>query len=1040
MKFFNYRLAKYFKKITLFTSFGLLIPQIVFAVNPLINILGDLILRVVMIPFYFALQLEVFILPLVASYNKFGSEAGVIIGWVALRDLVNMFFILILLVIAFATIINVSSYGYRQLLSRMIIVAILINFSRTIVGFAIDITQVIMLTFVFAISDVAAGNIMVSLGLHKITSSGNSLDLGNYIVALILGGVMLAIAVVVIGVIIIMLTMRIVHLWIAMVLSPVAFFAFIFPSAKKFYVKWSQDLGKNLISGPILAFFLWLAFTITGRGDIADSFNNTQENDAIVQEAPAIDAPSEALSVNNVINYVIAISLLVGGLQMAAASGAAGASFASKGMGMVQKGAGYMGRNYALAPASRLGAFASRGLIKSDGSARGQKLFGKIGWNNVPFWGGRVQRTAMRMQGYDADRIQKKKEDDQRGIKDTHRIEYAKSRSTISSLEPGQKLENWAASRDRIKRSLGKVGVGVVKGALPLYSSVSSIGGNADHDTVLAQTLVDRGEVENADQASWVNKQLAKVGDQTRQDKHNLQWGNEVSEEDALRYVDDLHHNLFKNLKSESILDKAGNSFGGIKNLFKAFRSDEYADGIGTANSLLGKVASRQLRVKLAQASAQEDVDDELEDHKFMSTVDEDGQRVAQFTNKDQIALDSNNGYIKQLTFESGLYPQMAVPRANRVVSDINKAITSGEIGLPKDFYKHLRQSVGESDEQFTERKERVKAQALEETRAYEAIPKDKRTAKDREKLYRNRRLMAGYFTDDEANNNLASIDTREQSLESAYKNKKISKETYKRNKAEISEQRRNILSSPLKLIDVEDEESVLKVALEDKLGSAPEITVDKSDSRYEEQRQRVADYEKQKGEIAKEIRDGFKSIDGGADAKRLEELPALIANASSISEKRKFERERDTLFKAQSSRRRDISGIQIDSGRDYAAGAMVREVSDGMDYSRLHEMDISKGENRELFKDFARHATQDQQRHILQEGTPEQIRLFAETLARTGKKVNKIIMDNLEPAFKKELATLVVVQNAIKDGMDREAARAHVASKSPKDIIDSIK
>ena len=668
---FNYRLAKYFKRITLFSSVGLLLPQIVFAVPSWVTLLGDAVFRFFLAPFYFALELEVFLLPLVASYNNFVNEAGVIVGWVALRDLVNMFFILIILVIAFATIINVSSYGYRQLLSRLIIVAILINFSRTIVGFVIDMAQVVMLTFVFAIRDVAAGNIMVSLGLHKITEAGTNLDTGTYIIALILGAAMLAIAVVVVGVIIVMLTMRIVHLWIALVLSPVAFFAFIFPSAKKFYVKWSQDLGKNLISGPILAFFLWLAFTITGRGDISASFGQEQNQtsyirSAYAQEIPDINAPSNALSVSNVLNYLVAVALLVGGVQMAAASGAAGASFAGKGMGYIQKGAGYVGRRYAIAPASRLGTAVSRGIVRTeDGSAKGRtfRFLGKdVGWHNIPFYGGRVQRLAQKMQGYDTARLKRDKEADQKYIKDTHATEFQKSQATLPPFDEGQKIRNWAASDSKLKRVAGKTLQGAIRGALPAYSILSSMGGgNFDKDALTAENMLKRGDIKTYEQALWATKQFRRTGNLEAMDQVQPTWLTYESEKEAADSIERVGFDRMMNgMKESGFYDKEKDDYrDGAKKWLIAAGRHEDVDPNQLANKII-RQNDKYTRGYMGDVQKSHDIRNELRDELYngpeLLNKNKDGK--VEFDKKNIFSMSFDNAYQKLMLGLAKYYPQ----------------------------------------------------------------------------------------------------------------------------------------------------------------------------------------------------------------------------------------------------------------------------------------------------------------------------------------------------------------------------------------------
>src|SRR3989344_4255696 len=66
-------------------------------------------------------------------------------GWKIVRDIANAFFILILLWIAFTIIFNFENLGRRKLLVRVIVVALLINFS------------LVMVTTVFGFANILAG-------------------------------------------------------------------------------------------------------------------------------------------------------------------------------------------------------------------------------------------------------------------------------------------------------------------------------------------------------------------------------------------------------------------------------------------------------------------------------------------------------------------------------------------------------------------------------------------------------------------------------------------------------------------------------------------------------------------------------------------------------------------------------------------------------------------------------------------------------------------------------------------------------------------
>lgn len=64
------------------------------------------------------------------------------LGWKIVRDFSNMFFILIMVVIAFATILRLERYGIKELLPKVIIIALLINFSLVICYLIIDFSDI----------------------------------------------------------------------------------------------------------------------------------------------------------------------------------------------------------------------------------------------------------------------------------------------------------------------------------------------------------------------------------------------------------------------------------------------------------------------------------------------------------------------------------------------------------------------------------------------------------------------------------------------------------------------------------------------------------------------------------------------------------------------------------------------------------------------------------------------------------------------------------------------------------------------------------
>ncbi len=315
---------------------------------------GYLLYFVFFKPFVLLLQIELIILPKLAQYNDFTSVQGVVDGWKALRDLSNMFFIVILLIMSFATILKFEAYGYKQVLRKLILMAILINFSKTIVGLVIDFFQLIMLTFVATWKDVAAGNITSALGLNRIATFKNSgkeapggLEIfASIVAAYLFAGIFLVLTCIVVFGFIIMLLARIIMFWILVVLSPLAFLANAFPATQQYFSQWMSALTKELIVGPVMAFFLWLSFTIVGDSTSKENIQKKMEgiqskqaSQELVGQAngsdqskaePNIGNLTEATSPSNVLTYLIGIAMLIGSLKVTQSIGGVASGIGSK--------------------------------------------------------------------------------------------------------------------------------------------------------------------------------------------------------------------------------------------------------------------------------------------------------------------------------------------------------------------------------------------------------------------------------------------------------------------------------------------------------------------------------------------------------------------------------------------------------------------------------------------------------------------------------------------------------------------------------------
>ncbi|OGY91887.1 MAG: hypothetical protein A3H70_04430 [Candidatus Komeilibacteria bacterium RIFCSPLOWO2_02_FULL_48_11] len=327
------------------------------------------------------------ILLAVVDYNDFINAPAVIKGWVLVRDVANMAFLIIFIAIAFATILGIEKYEYKQLLPKLLIMAVLVNFSRTICGIIIDAAQVVMMTFVNGFKDVAAGNLIRGFG---ITDMLTLRDLGEtegvtgtaLAAASILAVAMLVIATVTVGIMVLMFVIRIIYLWILIVLSPFAFMLSAAPGFSGKFNEWWDKFARYVFIGPLLAFFLWLSFSIMSSVDPGQNLAtqnkiNFGSTTSAVGMAGRTSASITAVSrSDNLLSFGIAIALLMLALSTANSIGVAGGKLAGSAMAKIQSGGIKLGKIAGLGVLGGLPAIAGGTLL---GTQKGRQA---LDWVN----------------------------------------------------------------------------------------------------------------------------------------------------------------------------------------------------------------------------------------------------------------------------------------------------------------------------------------------------------------------------------------------------------------------------------------------------------------------------------------------------------------------------------------------------------------------------------------------------------------------------------------------------------------------------------
>ncbi|MBU1178537.1 type IV secretion system protein [Patescibacteria group bacterium] len=224
------------------------------------------------------LQVETFLLVLsgqVFSHVYHSSpdimnDPVVITGWGITRDVLNMFFVISLLIIAFATILRIESYQYKALLPKLVYAALLVNFSKTIAGIFIDFSNILMKTFL-NINGYTFGETF-SMALFKAmpqtvadSAFRNLQDAGQYtvikeiVIAIVLTVIIMGFVMVALSLLSIMIIVRNVALMALVILSPVAFVLNILPKTAQYASQWWEKFFKYVFYGPIVGFLVYLA-------------------------------------------------------------------------------------------------------------------------------------------------------------------------------------------------------------------------------------------------------------------------------------------------------------------------------------------------------------------------------------------------------------------------------------------------------------------------------------------------------------------------------------------------------------------------------------------------------------------------------------------------------------------------------------------------------------------------------------------------------------------------------------------------------------
>ena len=192
-------------------------------------------------------------------------------GWGILRDMTNIVFIFAMLYIALATILQLGAgKNTRALLVNIILVAISVNFSLFVARIVIDGGNLLAYEFYNALRGsnphglaaiVIQGFSPQSLFNTRSFESWITQYDSSYLTLIVLylfGGAVQLVAAYAILLAAFLFVGRIIMLWILMILSPLAFTAYVLPKTQHWFWEWWRELLNQAFVAPVFLFFYFL--------------------------------------------------------------------------------------------------------------------------------------------------------------------------------------------------------------------------------------------------------------------------------------------------------------------------------------------------------------------------------------------------------------------------------------------------------------------------------------------------------------------------------------------------------------------------------------------------------------------------------------------------------------------------------------------------------------------------------------------------------------------------------------------------------------
>ncbi len=266
----------------------------------------------------------------ISNYSEIPKEIYNI--WKIIRNVVNLGFILLLIVMAFGTIFNIPHYTFKELFVPFLIAAILINFSYVIGTYIFDIGNGLSKVFLTTIQDAYQSPSLADLfrdGLswQKLdgiaTALKQLLDCFSKPIACATGSLLNALlglffsllALFAMVVVVIFVIIRQPVIWILLILSPLAWFGLAFPSLKKFVSGWwGHFLGWVFWLPSYIFILMILAIILHAKPEVGENWAQLLKNVETYGKQGAVLNFFDMFNPSDLTFYGITMVAMIGGI------------------------------------------------------------------------------------------------------------------------------------------------------------------------------------------------------------------------------------------------------------------------------------------------------------------------------------------------------------------------------------------------------------------------------------------------------------------------------------------------------------------------------------------------------------------------------------------------------------------------------------------------------------------------------------------------------------------------------------------------------